>query len=126
MKEAGSSRDIEPKTQERRGNLNPYSLFHFAGNYLKEERETDTKERKRFGMSSLIPLRLLLPPLSPTITLQYPPFQLPSSKSSFKSFSSSYLPCAWNTTSSPSKRRKVYLSLSLCFSLPLVLSIGYC
>ncbi|KAL6221498.1 hypothetical protein ACLB2K_004894 [Fragaria x ananassa] len=57
-------------------------------------------------MSSLIPLRLLLPPLSPTITLQYPPFQLPSSKSSFKSFSSSYLPCAWNTTSSPSKRRK--------------------
>ncbi|KAL6221475.1 hypothetical protein ACLB2K_009226 [Fragaria x ananassa] len=74
------------------------------GNYLKGE--TDTKERKRFGMSSLIPLRLLLPPLSPTITLQYPPFQLPSSKSSFKSFSSSYLPCAWNTTSSPSKRRK--------------------
>ncbi|KAM5548316.1 hypothetical protein ABKV19_002329 [Rosa sericea] len=58
-------------------------------------------------MSSPVPLRLFLP-LTPTITPQYP-LHLPSSKflkSSSSSSLSSHQTCAWNTTSSHSKRRK--------------------
>ncbi|XP_061989435.1 uncharacterized protein LOC133707994 isoform X1 [Rosa rugosa] len=57
--------------------------------------------------SPAVPLRLLLP-LTPTITPQYHPLHLPSSSKFLKSSSSlsSHQTCAWNTTSSHSKRRK--------------------
>lgn len=80
-----------------------------------------SQEGKQEGMTTPLPLRLLLP-LTPTITPPCSILELPSSSSkSLKSFHSPFtlnsnlssLPSHPQTCSSHSRRRKVYLSVSL-------------